>query len=307
MGEKSSGHNPSPSAIDDLYLVVVGESSARGEPYHPWLSVGQIVEWQLERVFPGRKIQVEVRAHGGLCLEQAVLLLKDLKRRPDGIIVFAGHNEFIARFDWSRNARHYVEEEPQRPPALFERAQSSSWTLSLIVDTLDQMRVAVPPPPHVTRELIDHPCFAPHEFNFLLDDFQRRLNALADYCNRIGALPILIVPGSNDGAYEPSRSVLAGSTTAAERAEFADEFRAVRAAEHVDVNSAIARYRQLVDRHPEFAESHYRLARLLVKTGDYAGRSSISSSPASSTASFYGARTPFAMLYELWRSAIAPF
>ena len=104
----------------DLYLVVVGESSARGEPYHPWLSVGQIVGWQLERVFPGRTVRVDVRAEGGLCLEQAILLLKTLDRRPDAIMLFSGHNEFITRLGPSRNVRHYVEEGPLSQLALID-------------------------------------------------------------------------------------------------------------------------------------------------------------------------------------------
>ncbi len=66
-----------------LYLVVVGESSAMGEPYGPWLSVGPIVGWQLEHVFPGRKIRVDVRAEGGLRLEQALRFLFDLRERPE--------------------------------------------------------------------------------------------------------------------------------------------------------------------------------------------------------------------------------
>ena len=269
-GDKPSGHHANSSDNDELYLVVIGESSALGEPYHPWLSIGQIVGWQLERVFPGRKIHVDVRAEGGLCLEQAVLLLKNLQRRPDAIIVFAGHNEFIVRFWWARNVRHYLDEGPESPSTVLELARSSSSTLKLIADSLERLRVSGGAPPRITRELVDLPSFTPREFQFLLDDFHRRLDGLVAYCNRIGALPILIVPGSNDGSYEPSRSMLAASTPAAARAAFAREFQAVRAAESDDANSAIARYRRLVEQHPEFAESHYRLGRLLVKVGDWA-------------------------------------
>ncbi len=84
--ERSRSPSGTADAGDDLYLVVVGESSARGEPYYPWLSVGQIVGWQLEQVFPRRRIKVDVRAESGRCLQQAVLLLKDLTDRPDGIL-----------------------------------------------------------------------------------------------------------------------------------------------------------------------------------------------------------------------------
>jgi len=265
--ENSAAPGSGPRARDELYLVVIGESSARGEPYHPWLSVGQIVGWQLERIFRGRKVRVDVFADGGLCLEQAVLFLKDLTRRPDAIIVFSGHNEFQLRFGWSRNVRHYIEEGPDHPLALIERARSASATSRLILDTLDSRRGETLPPPHVTRELVDHPTCSPPEYAFLLEDFHRRLDALAAYCRRIGTLPILIIPASNDGAFEPNRSVLAGSTPPEKRAAFAREFQAVRAAEPDSSESAITAYRRLVEQHPEFAESHYRLARLLVQTG----------------------------------------
>ena len=82
-----------------------------------------------------------------------------------------------------------------------------------------------------------------------------------------GALPILIVPPSNDGAFEPNRSVLAGSTDEARRQDFAREFLAARALEATDSRSAIAAYSALVRSHPEFAETHFRLAQALRSTG----------------------------------------
>jgi hypothetical protein len=256
------------SAADrGIYIVVVGESSARGEPYDPWLSVGQLVAWQLERVFPGRQIEVDIRAHGGLVLEQAVLCLRDLERRPDAMIVFAGHNEFQTRFGWSRNVAHYVEEGPHSPLALLELARATSSTYKLILDSLDRYYGQAPPLPRITRELVDHPICTPKEYAFLRDDFRNRLDALADYCTRIGCLPILIVPGSNDGSFEPNRSVLAASTPARERAAFASQFQAIRATEAENAAAAIAAYRRLVEQHPEFAETHYRLGRLLAASG----------------------------------------
>ncbi len=47
-----------------LRILVIGESSARGEPYHPWLSVAQIAAWKLESVFPGRPAVVDMWARG---------------------------------------------------------------------------------------------------------------------------------------------------------------------------------------------------------------------------------------------------
>lgn len=256
-----------PAGTDPIDIVVIGESSARGEPYHPWLSVGQIVGWQLGRVFPGREVRVDVRADGGLCLEQAVLRLVHLERRPEALIVFAGHNEFQTRFGWSRNVRHYVEEGPESPLALLELGRSASSTIALILQSLDRHYGSTPTPRHITRELVDHPICTPAEHAFLREDYRRRLDALASYCGRIGTLPILIVPPSNDGSFEPSRSVLSGDTPAEARREFARAFLAARAIEADDPGAALAAFRRLAYQHPEFAEAHYRLARSLMRAG----------------------------------------
>jgi hypothetical protein len=271
------GEFPSASSVstdDELYLVVVGESSARGEPYHPWLSVGQLIGWQLERVFPGRKVRVDIRADGGLCLEQAVLLLSSLDQRPDAIIVFAGQNEFQARYGWSRNVRHYVEEGPESPLALLELARSLTATSGLILSTIDLYYGETPPPPKITRDLVDHPTCTPREYAYLRGDFELRLDKLTEYCTRLGALPILILPASNDGSFDPSRSVLSGATPKAARAAFEREYQAARAAESSDAALSIAEYRRLAEQHPEFADTHYRLGRLLAAAGqrDEAGR-----------------------------------
>ena len=77
-----------------LRILVMGESSARGEPYHPWLSVGQIVGWQLEKVFPGRPVQVDMQAEGGATLEEVHRKLAGITYRPDALVLFSGHNEF---------------------------------------------------------------------------------------------------------------------------------------------------------------------------------------------------------------------
>ena len=86
---------------------MIGESSGRGEPYHPWLSVGQIVAWRLERVFPGRPIQLDIWAYGGATLEVMHNKLAGLSYRPDALIVYVGHNEFQARYSWMRDVDHY--------------------------------------------------------------------------------------------------------------------------------------------------------------------------------------------------------
>ena len=94
------------------------------------------------------------------------------------VIVFSGHNEFRARFGWSRNVRHYVEEGPRSPLALIALLRRSSWTAMLILDALDSLG-ETPPPARATRELVDHPTCSPEEYAYLREDYTRRMDGLA--------------------------------------------------------------------------------------------------------------------------------
>jgi tetratricopeptide (TPR) repeat protein len=260
-----------PAPKGELSLVVVGESSAKGDPYDPYLSIGQILSWQLERASPGRRVSLEMLADGGLCLEQAIAKLRYLKRRPDVILLYSGHNEFQARFAWSTNARHYVEEDPEAArAAATHRIGRWSSLCRMILEAVDIQRLDVAPPKGVTRELVDHPCVSPEGYAYLRDDFHRRLEGLAAYCDSIGTLLILVVPTSNDGRSPPNRSILPAETTKPERQSFAREFLAVSALEESHPDRAEGAYRDLLRRQPGFAETHYRLARILERNGSYA-------------------------------------
>jgi len=255
---------------DEIHLVVIGESSAEGVPYHPWLSVGKIVAWQLERALPGRHVQLQEETGEGIALEQAILLLRDLKHQPDAIVIYAGHNEFQARFGWERFTRYYPEEKsPRNRGWIVEALWRTSPLCRLIDETIDKYRIEIAPPPHVTRELVDHPVYSPKEYAFLRTEFHRRLEGVVAYSEQIGALPILIIPPGNDAGFAPFRSVLAPRTPKSERDQFATRFWDARSLETNDPTRAIAAYQALLDGQPTFAEAHFRLARLSEQGGDW--------------------------------------
>ena len=81
-----------------------------GEPYRPWLSVGQIVAWRLQQAIPGRQFPCEILAWLGDSLETQHHKLAALERRPDAVIIYSGHNEFAARFEEEREG--WLDEEP---------------------------------------------------------------------------------------------------------------------------------------------------------------------------------------------------
>ncbi len=93
-----------PSRPGEYRIVVLGGSSALGEPYRPWLSVGQIVAWKLQQAIPERRFVCEILAWLGDSLEEQHLKLAGLRQKPDAVIIYSGHNEFAARFGEERDA-----------------------------------------------------------------------------------------------------------------------------------------------------------------------------------------------------------
>jgi hypothetical protein len=250
---------------DALRILVIGESSAEGQPYNPWLSVGQIAAWKLESVFPGRPVKVDMWAYGGATLWDMHNRLAGLNYRPDALLLYVGHNEFQARFAWQREpGNYYLDERPKlySPESLTSLLRFSP-LCRLVLDTWEHHRVSIRPPRKATRTLIDQPTCSHQEYEAIRDDFARRLEAIAAYCEAIHTQAIFIVPPSNDGGYDPNRSALDPATPRAEREAFAAEVEHARALEATDPDEALRLDRELVARHPEFAETHYRLARLL--------------------------------------------
>lgn len=268
-------------AGDAVEIVVIGESSARGEPYgdpdpprDPWLSIGQIVGWQLGRTMPGRRFHVTVVAVGGDTLEMQHKRLAQLEHKPDVLIIYCGHNEFHSRFNWERIV---APDDPESAASMLGSAERPrDWSTPLarmIREAIARNGVEVAPPPKITRQLVDWPVCTSEERAEVLADFARRLEAIVEYCERVKALPILVIPPGNDGGYEPNRSIAVGPLSKDAVDEITREFKAARTAEKGDPARAMALYRAFLERQPKFAEAHYRVAQLLERAGDYEGAS----------------------------------
>ena len=251
---------------DEYRIVVLGGSSALGEPYRPWLSVGQIVAWQLQQAVPSRRFECEILAWLGDSLEMQHRKLATLKRRPSAVIIYSGHNEFAARFEEERDP--WLDEEPRT--WLFQqiyRATLISPFCRLVYEVISKNRLDSPPALSGRHQLIDPPICSPSESAEILADFSRRLEVIASYCDQIDAVPILIIPPANEAGFEPSRSTVPVSVSRAERRRLVDEFEVARQFESSNPARSAAGYRAILRRHANFAEAHFRLARLLEREG----------------------------------------
>jgi lysophospholipase L1-like esterase len=257
---------------DDIHIVVVGESSAEGVPYRDWVSVGKIVTWQLRTQIPDRMFHLEVQARAGWTLEQMHQKLAEIRKAPDAIILYAGHNEFASRFGWWSEVPYYDDE---RPTGLFgqivERLADSSGVQRLLDEAFQHERVAMRPPIS-NRRVVDVPSCTPEQAKERLEDFRRRLESIAAFCQRAKILLVLVIPPGNEAGFEPNRSILPPSTDRNSRKQFARLVTEARTLESSDpLTRSIERYRALIAHQPGFAEIHFRLARLLERIGDPEG------------------------------------
>lgn len=261
-----------PKESDVVNVTIVGESSAVGVPYHHHLSLAEVVAWQLNERIPGKKFRYEMIAESGHSLERQHKLLAKTEWRPDVLIVYCGHNEFSSRLHATREVGHYADQPPPTAWEMFvERVERTSAFCGMIGREIAKCRVSIPPSGPTRRPLIDVPQYSPEELALLVADFRRRLEQIVAWAEKLGAVPILIVPPANDSGFEPNRSVLPASTAYSERESFAHDFQAAKRLEEQEPQAALERYRELISRQPGFAAAHYRISRLLERAGDWEG------------------------------------
>jgi tetratricopeptide (TPR) repeat protein len=261
---------PDPPGDREIDLVILGESSAEGVPYTNWVSPSSLLTWKMSQAFPGRPIRARVIARSGDTLEWQHRELANLSRRPDLLIIYCGHNEFTARLAESREHPYYFDDWlPTGWEMLVDQVEWTSSVCGLIRETSQKCRIAIPPATTGLRKLVDVPFYTSTEYHTLLVDFERRLEAIVSYAEHVGALIVLILPAANDRGFEPSRSFLPAATSRAERESFQQDFTAVRRLETEAPDTAIGRYRSLLARYSDFAETHFRLGRLLEQKGEW--------------------------------------
>jgi len=261
-----------PSSPGALRIVVLGGSSALGEPYRPWVSVGQIVARRLQDALPDRQVSCQILAWLGEDLEAQQKRLATITDRPDILIVYSGHNEFAARFEEERQA--WLDRVADSVAGrLTQRIRLASPFCRLVEELASKSRLDLPPLSGRHR-LIDPPQASESETADIVADFTRRLDAIAGYCDNLGAVAILIVPPANEADYEPSRSTVRPATSALERERLTGDFTRARSLESLDPAASRRLYEAILKRHPEFAEAHYRLGKLLLAAGDREGAAS---------------------------------
>lgn len=208
--------------------------------------MGQIVSRKLQEALPSRRFTLETLAYLGHSLEQQHQKLSAIAHRPEAMIIYSGHNEFTARFEGSR-ASTLAEEPRLRLLRAAYRASLRSPFCRLVYELASKNRLDSPPLLNGRHQLIDPPLCSPSESAEVLADFAARLETLAGYYERMGILPILIIPPANEGGFEPSRSTVLATATQVERSRLVRQFEEARRAEAARPDVGLSLYRQILD------------------------------------------------------------
>ena len=252
---------------DELRITVIGGSSRQGAAL-PGVALDR-PDRRLEApvALPGRRVVADVMAREGATLEEMHLKLGRVRYRPDILILFAGHNEYQARFVWDQDGDVAVGLLPYLLKVVMGDGLGSPF-FGMISEASSKYRLMVPP--HMAgRGPVEPPIIRHSESERLRREFRRRIEAIVSWCERIGTLPVLVIPADNEAGFEPNRSVLPESLLEARRAFARDWLSACAAESGSDPAAAMSRYRELIDRQPGFAEAHFRLGRLLERSGRF--------------------------------------
>ena len=257
-----------PSPPEEYRIVVLGGSSALGEPYRPWLSVGQIVAWQLGEKVKGRRFECEILAWLGESLEMQHHRLAGLRHRPDAVIIYSGHNEFAARFEEEREG--WLEEEPRTwPLALAYRATLISPFRRLVYEVISKNRLDSPPPvggaPPAHRPSAVQPGGGGPDHGRLWSPARSdrgllRANRRFADCDRAARQRGWLRAEPVDAAARRARARAPAALSRSLRPP-------VPVSRTIPQASARA-YEAIIARHPGFAEAHFRLGRLLERAGE---------------------------------------
>jgi tetratricopeptide (TPR) repeat protein len=243
----------------EVHVAFVGESTMAGFPYLKF-GIPKVVGWQLEQMYPNRKIVLDDVSAVGLNLRTALARLAQLPVRPQLLLLYSGHNEFF--YEVEELATH-LDTPWERFDWLFE------WSpLFRVLDRRISRQIAVRDVDEGRRFLVDRPIASRESSEKRLVRFGGQLEQLASWCERLKIDGLWFVPAGSEADYPPNRSTVGGTPTEQQREEIesiANEARALSDAGRW--KEAGEKYQAALARYPGFAEFEFQLGECLMHEG----------------------------------------
>jgi tetratricopeptide (TPR) repeat protein len=244
----------------EVHVAFVGESTMAGFPYLKF-GIPKVVGWELEQMYPNRKIVLDDVSAVGLNLRTALARLAKLPVRPQLLLLYSGHNEFF--YDVEELATH-LDTPWERFDGLFE------WSsLFRVLDRPISRQIAVHDVDEGRRFLVDRPIASPESSEKRLARFGGQLEQLALWCEHLKIDGLWFVPAGTEADYPPNRSTVGGAPTERQREEIESISKEARALSDAGrCKEAGDKYRAALERYPDFAEFKFQRAECLVHEGN---------------------------------------
>lgn len=213
---------PVAKAPGTFRVVFQGESSAEGFPYGHGAAPSRIVQQELQRAFPDRRIEV---VNAALTATNSYTMLDEadeiIAQHPDAVMIYAGHNEYYGAFG-AGSARTVAGSRAVTRAYLALRGLRVVQLLGNAIASLRRTRGSAAP--RTVMELMageQHIALGSARYRAGIDQFRANLAALLDRYHAHGITVLVGTIASNERDQPPFVSALApGTDSAAWRASY---------------------------------------------------------------------------------------
>jgi lysophospholipase L1-like esterase len=194
-----------------LRVLCLGDSTVYGHPFDPPAAFADWLAVRLPRLLDGVRADVWNLGVNHMSSESVRGLARELEPlRPDVVVVYVGHNDFLERWiDAScRPISHRIELLVERS---FLLRRALAWLPARPV------RATFLPPPRTRRIVDDLPIFRPEQLDRGARNYEENLAAIVAEIRAMGALSVLCVPVSDVVDTPPELSSFSAPTPAHKR------------------------------------------------------------------------------------------
>ncbi len=234
-------------------IYFLGESTMWGVPYGPYLSIPNIVGYQLNESIGGKPVRIVNLSSAAKDVTYTYHILKLLISNkdifhPSLIVLYSGHNEFLK----------YHPTDPDFHVPVLKWLSDHSEIACQSLTALCRLKGEILETD--VREFLDHDIFPrdPRGHEKVILNYQKHLLSMAELTQK-NEIPLVISTlVSNYASWEPNRSIFC-SSSAQQKQEFLRAFNQGAAAENQNnFKAALKFYDEALAICSSFAEAHYR-------------------------------------------------
>jgi tetratricopeptide (TPR) repeat protein len=249
-----------------LRVFVLGGSAAAGWPYHMGdTNISALLERKLRLLYPGRPIEVINVAAGTYASHRVKLILEEvLNYNPDFLFLYNGNNEFLESLVYRS----------RKPPAPWHRSAAIRLTYRLAVPLprvdVKNFDLSAQVPNTLSFAFAKTSLYRedPRQFQMLLDHYRFNIDEMVSAAGAAKVPLFLLTCPVNLKDWVPNVSRHRKGLTPEEKISWTGHFRdGYLAVERGDFAAAITPLRAAIAIDDEYAETHFRLAKALLATG----------------------------------------